>query len=200
MRPPKSGQNGQTMARFWSRVSPPDGRWEEQIRIPGGGRRLVYARTRREAVHRFRRSAGPLGQGLPVSAEATSLETFLGLARSDGKYAAAEYGPRLHGRCGNAMPVVNNHVPFLTRVLNVTDIRVDITGLITSGRWAGQTIRIDDQRAHTGGYLVIIGLDATGEQAGDIWVEASQLDKAFDDAGWIVAWQGDDMARAERRQ
>jgi hypothetical protein len=72
----------------------------------------------------------------------------------------------------------------------VADIKFDVTGLIASGRWAGQTIRIEDHRADTGGYLLIIGPDAVGEQAGDIWVKASQLEKAFDQAGWIVAWQG----------
>jgi hypothetical protein len=66
---------------------------------------------------------------------------------------------------------------------------VGVPGRITSGRWAGQTIQIEDQTADTGGYLILIGPDAAGEQTGDIWVEASQLSKAFDQTGWIVAWQ-----------
>jgi integrase len=56
----------------------PYGRWEGQIRIPGGGRRSVYGRTRREAVHRLSEERWALGQGLPVSAGTTSLEAFLG--------------------------------------------------------------------------------------------------------------------------
>ncbi len=56
----------------------PDGRWEGQIRIPGGGRRSFYARTRREVAHRLSQERWALGQGLPVSAGTTSLETFLG--------------------------------------------------------------------------------------------------------------------------
>jgi hypothetical protein len=31
----------------------PDGRWEGQIRIPGGGRRSFCARTRRDVIHRL---------------------------------------------------------------------------------------------------------------------------------------------------
>jgi integrase len=55
----------------------PDGRWEGQIRIPGGGRRSFYARTRRDVIHRLSEARWSLGQGLPVSAGTTSLETFL---------------------------------------------------------------------------------------------------------------------------
>jgi hypothetical protein len=56
----------------------PDGRWEGQIRIPGGGRRSFYARTRRDVIHRLSEARWALGQGLPVSAGTTSLETYLG--------------------------------------------------------------------------------------------------------------------------
>lgn len=30
-----------------------DGRWEGQIRIPGGGRRSFYGQTRRDVIHRL---------------------------------------------------------------------------------------------------------------------------------------------------
>ncbi len=56
----------------------PDGRWEGQIRIPGGGRRSFYARTRRDVIHRLSEARWALGQGLPVSAGTTSLATFFG--------------------------------------------------------------------------------------------------------------------------
>jgi|GEM_PF-4027057 len=49
----------------------PDGRWEGQIRIPGGGRRSFYARTRRDVIHRLSEARWSLGQGLPVSAGTT---------------------------------------------------------------------------------------------------------------------------------
>ncbi len=54
----------------------PDGRWEGQIRISGGGRRSFYARTRREVIRRLTEARWALGQGLPVSAGTTSLATF----------------------------------------------------------------------------------------------------------------------------
>ncbi len=56
----------------------PDGRWEGQIRIPGGGRRSFYAHTRRDVIHRLSEARWALGQGLPVSAGTTSLATFFG--------------------------------------------------------------------------------------------------------------------------
>lgn len=55
-----------------------DGRWEGQIRIPGGDRRSFYARTQRDVIHRLSQERWALGQGLPVSAGTTSLQTFLG--------------------------------------------------------------------------------------------------------------------------
>ncbi len=56
----------------------PDGRWEGQIRIPGGGRRSFYARTRRDVIHRLSEARWALGQGLPVSAGTTSLAILFG--------------------------------------------------------------------------------------------------------------------------
>ena len=48
-----------------------------EIRIPGGGRCSFYARTRRDMIHRLSQERWALGQGLPVSAGMTSLETFV---------------------------------------------------------------------------------------------------------------------------
>ena len=53
-----------------------DGRWEGQIRIPGGGRRSVYARTRVDVIQRLAESRWALGQGLPVSSGAAPLGMF----------------------------------------------------------------------------------------------------------------------------
>ena len=80
------------------------------------------------------------------------------------------------------------------------DLRVGVPGLIKNGRWAGQTIRIEDQRAETGGYLILVGPDAAGEQTGDIWVEASQLSKAFDQTGWNVDWRDDDKPGGKQNE
>jgi hypothetical protein len=51
----------------------PDGRWEGQIRIPGGGRRSFYTRTRREVIRRLTEARRALGQGLPVMDSAVAL-------------------------------------------------------------------------------------------------------------------------------
>ena len=54
-----------------------DGRWEGQIRIGGGRRRSIYARTRRDLVHKLADARWALGEGLPVSAGTQSLRAFL---------------------------------------------------------------------------------------------------------------------------
>ena len=35
-----------------------DGRWESQLRLPAGGRKSVYARTRRDLLQKFAKPAG----------------------------------------------------------------------------------------------------------------------------------------------
>src|ERR1700736_4770425 len=88
----------------------PDGRWEGQIRIPGGGRRSFYARTRRDVIHRLSQERCALGQGLPVSAGTTSLEMFLGR----GLAIAAS---RLRASTVRAYTIdVHRFVPYLGRV------------------------------------------------------------------------------------
>ena len=100
----------------------PDGRWEGQLRIPGGGRRSVYARTRREAVHRLFQERWALGQGLPVSAGTTSLETFLG------RWLAIT-ATRLRPSTARAYAIdVQRFVPYLGRV----PLRAITSGMIAS--------------------------------------------------------------------
>jgi hypothetical protein len=70
----------------------------------------------------------------------------------------------------------------------MTEIRKDTPGTITTGRWKGQTILIEDQTATTGGYLILIGPNEKGEQGGDLWVEAGELEAAFEEAGWEIQW------------
>jgi len=69
------------------------------------------------------------------------------------------------------------------------DIEIERPGVIRSGRWAGQSIFVQDDRAATGGYLILIGADRQGEQAGDVWVEADKLEAAFNQADWAVDWE-----------
>ncbi len=54
-----------------------DGRWEGQIRIPGGRRRSFYSHSRRDLVHKLADAGWALGEGLPVSAGTQSLRAFL---------------------------------------------------------------------------------------------------------------------------
>src|SRR5438445_3374886 len=54
-----------------------DGRWEGQLRLPGGRRKSVYAHTRRELVQKLADARGALVQGLPVSSRHQTLSEFL---------------------------------------------------------------------------------------------------------------------------
>jgi hypothetical protein len=54
-----------------------DGRWKGQLRLPAGGRKSVYARTRRDLLRKLREASWMLAQGLPVSSRNQTLSTFL---------------------------------------------------------------------------------------------------------------------------
>jgi hypothetical protein len=54
-----------------------DGRWEGQLRLPAGGRKSVYARTRRDLLRKLREASWMLAQGLPVSSRNQTLSEFL---------------------------------------------------------------------------------------------------------------------------
>jgi integrase len=54
-----------------------DGRWEGQLRIPGGRRRSFYGHSRRDLIHRLADARWALGEGLPVSAGTQSLRAYL---------------------------------------------------------------------------------------------------------------------------
>jgi len=70
----------------------------------------------------------------------------------------------------------------------MTSIQIGPTGRITSGRWTGQTIKIEDDSSETGGYYLYIGPDQLGVQGGDFWVEADDLEATFQRFGWEVEW------------
>ena len=76
----------------------------------------------------------------------------------------------------------------------MNSIRKNTKGLIVAGKWKGQAILIEDTVKETGGYLILIGPDARGEQGGDLWIESVQLEKAFEQAGWEVEWSHDKPA------
>ncbi|MGI8662554.1 MAG: hypothetical protein ACR2LQ_04990 [Acidimicrobiales bacterium] len=71
----------------------------------------------------------------------------------------------------------------------MSEIRLGVRGRIIEGRWAGQTLLVEDATDATGGYLLIIGPDADGDAAGDMWVLEADLTAAFDEAEWTVEWE-----------
>ncbi len=68
---------GKRQAGFGAVYRRRDGRWEGQIRIPGGRRRSFYGRSRRDLIHRLVDARWALGEGLPVSAGTHSLRAYL---------------------------------------------------------------------------------------------------------------------------
>jgi hypothetical protein len=68
-------------------------------------------------------------------------------------------------------------------------IEIGRRGRIRGGRWSGQSIFIEDDRQQTGGFLILLGPDAKGENGGDLWIEAEDLAKAFAEAAWVVEWE-----------
>jgi integrase len=101
------GKRGRDYGAVYHR---PDGRWEGQIRIPGGHRRSFYARTRRDVIRRLAEARWALGQGLPVSSGTQPLSVFfarwLALTR-----------PRLRPTTMRAYTInVGRLTPFLGRV------------------------------------------------------------------------------------
>ncbi len=54
-----------------------DGRWEGQLRLPGGGRRSFYGRTRRETIQKLEPGSWSLALGLAVSSRTKTVADFL---------------------------------------------------------------------------------------------------------------------------
>ncbi len=68
---------GKRQAGFGAVYRRRDGRWESQIRIPGGRRRSFYGHSRRDLIHKLADARWALGEGLPVSAGTQSLRAYL---------------------------------------------------------------------------------------------------------------------------
>jgi len=61
-------------------------------------------------------------------------------------------------------------------------------GTIENGEYAGFTVRIDDDRKNTGGYLIIVEKENSNEGFDD-WVEAeSDLEQFLREAEWMIEW------------
>ena len=60
-------------------------------------------------------------------------------------------------------------------------------GLITEGEHSGFFVRIEDDKANTGGYLILVFKD---ENVGfDSWVETEKdLEQYFHEAEWKIEW------------
>ena len=61
-------------------------------------------------------------------------------------------------------------------------------GRITTGEHAGFLVRVEDDSANTGGYLILCSRNGTSEGF-DHWVEnKTDLDQLFIESGWNVEW------------
>ena len=68
-------------------------------------------------------------------------------------------------------------------------IRIGVWGRILSGEDVGKQVRIDDDKASSGGYLVLVKSDLNPEEGHDSWVEKyDDLLRYFIEAEWAVAW------------
>ena len=71
------------------------------------------------------------------------------------------------------------------------------TGLIRDGEYDGYSIRIDDDRINTGGYLILVWKNNTNEGFDD-WVQSEDdVDKYLLESGWTVAWSEETAQRAQ---
>src|SRR2546425_18074 len=68
---------GKRQAGFGAVYRRRDGRWEGQIRIPGGRRRSFYGHSRRDLIHKLADARWALCEGLPVSVGTQSLRAYL---------------------------------------------------------------------------------------------------------------------------
>jgi hypothetical protein len=60
-------------------------------------------------------------------------------------------------------------------------------GRIKNGKYTGFFVRIEDDSQNTGGYLILIWLDANVGY--DYWVEnLADLEQFMSEAGWDIEW------------
>lgn len=73
-----------------------------------------------------------------------------------------------------------------------------VDGRITAGTMAGWVVRVEDDDANTGGYLILFW-DERSDDGGDYWVEHyDDLEPFFKESGWEVVWEAplDTLLRA----
>ena len=68
-------------------------------------------------------------------------------------------------------------------------IPIDIVGLILKGDDQGLYVKILDDGANTGGYLIITSPSISFDEGYDDWVENfSDLEKYFGESNWEIEW------------
>lgn len=68
-------------------------------------------------------------------------------------------------------------------------VQVGRVGKIVFGEEAGSYIKVEDDAANTGGYLILTATDPDMREGFDNWVEnRDALAKYFSDAGWVIEW------------
>lgn len=69
------------------------------------------------------------------------------------------------------------------------EIRLGVWGCIITGEDAGSFVRIEDDTAESGGYLVLVKPVLDREGGHDSWVEKYEdLPRYFAEANWTVEW------------
>jgi len=71
------------------------------------------------------------------------------------------------------------------------EILLGVWGRILTGEDAGGFVKIEDDAAESGGYLVLVKPDPARDGGHDSWVEKYEdLPRYFAEAGWTVEWLG----------
>ena len=69
------------------------------------------------------------------------------------------------------------------------EIKVGEVGKIVAGQESGRYVKVIDDRANTGGFLILTAAASDMRDGFDSWVEDGEmLRRFFEEAGWIVEW------------
>ena len=69
------------------------------------------------------------------------------------------------------------------------EIKVGKAGRILAGKEQGRYVKVIDDEANTGGYLILTAAGSDMQNGFDCWVEsADMLQRFFEESGWVVEW------------
>lgn len=69
------------------------------------------------------------------------------------------------------------------------EIKIGAVGKILAGEDAGCYLKVVDDSANTGGFLILTAHDSGMKDGFDSWVENKEaLKKYFEEAKWLVEW------------